>query len=305
MIGRSTRVWATDPCLSPLLSLLLERHLLNLDTRLCMGALKGFWQWVTSDPKSPPELKALWDQYDKAIRGTMTPGDLSFEKVEGQERDFVRILEKSANDLWLHGDRFGWAYSTVNLLIERRRRPTATPLDHAYARVVFVWTGHRPKEMRPAILLELQLINQRTPGTNDPWVERGGMFGPSFHEAVQTVVHEIGEGRFHRLAFQPSTGGQEQLMRTAETLTGASGGLAIYVAEQLANRRTRGRDDSYAMPPWFVISATLDESANGLIKGVDALTEKIALLREEGVRVVGVADDRNQVADARRSAGPE
>src|SRR5205807_103984 len=81
-------------------------------------------------------------------------------------------------------------------------------------------------------------------------------------------------------------------------------GLDLHTAQVLANTPHGRCGVGYAVPPWLVISATLDPRANGAVRPVDALADKLALLREEGVRVVGVADTPAQLAEARRAAGP-
>lgn len=273
------------------LAVLLERHLLNLDTRFNPQPLFEFWDWVTTASKCNGTIAKIWRRNENTIRESCGAGSLSLDDIIIQERNFAGLLSRAENALTKAPSKLKWAADTVARLAARRAVGDVGQIPReSFARVVFAWEGELPAELRPAILIDLELGMQ---GCVEPYIEPGIVFDESFHKTVRHVSDELlGRRRFHRLKYHSPPGTD----LAAGSLTGESGGLAILLAQILANRPTgHWQKHWFAMPPWVVVTATLDPKAKGRACPVGAVEAKIKLLREEGVRVVVVANATPQL----------
>ncbi len=273
------------------LSVLLERHLLNLDTRFNPEPLFEFWEWVTTTAKCNSTIPGIWRRNEDALRGSCGEGVLSLEDIVVQEQIFADMLLRAEEVLAEAPGKLRWATDTVARLAARRSGGGVGRLPRrSFARVVFAFEEGLPAELRPAILVDLELGEQ---GGGEPYVDPKEVFNSDFYQAVRHVAEKlVGRRRFHQLQFQPPSG----VEFAAGSLTGESGGLAILLAQILANRPSgRWRKNWFALPPWVVVTATLDPKAEGRACPVGAVEAKIKLLREEGVRVVVVANATPQL----------
>jgi hypothetical protein len=272
-------------------AVLLERHLLNLGTRFDPNPLFEFWEWVTTAAKCNGIVAGIWRQNEKDIRGSCGEGTLSLEHIVAQEKTFAEVLLRAEDAMSKAPGKLEWATKTVRRLAARRSGGGVGDLPcSSFARVVFAWEDGVPAELRPAILIDLELGKQ---GAGEPYIDSGEVFGSTFHQAVRHVAEKlIGRRRFHQLRFQPPSG----VELAPGALTGESGGLAILLAQILANRHTgRWPKHWFALPPWVVVTATLDSDSEGRPCGVGAIEAKIRLLREMGVRLVVVANETAQL----------
>src|SRR5262245_34967251 len=74
-----------DGVVKPVLTLLLERHLLNLQTRFHPDDLLKFWDWVTQTTGSTGKLASVWEDQREALHSTCAEGELSLHDIVEQE----------------------------------------------------------------------------------------------------------------------------------------------------------------------------------------------------------------------------
>jgi hypothetical protein len=286
-----------DEVINPTLAILLERHLLNLDTRFNPQPLLDFWDWVMRACQCTGKVAGLWRDRESVFRACCGTGEVALADIVTQEKTFAGLL-RDAEGVLRDVPKLRWACDSVGRLAARRSGGEAGRVARrSHVRVVFALEGACPVDLRPALLVDFEL---RTPGLGEPNVCPKELFDRTFHDAVNDIAATlVGRRRFHRLQFQPVADPlcvPGSLPRSPQLpdgyLTGASGGLAILLAQVLANRRTgRWRGHWYALPPWVVVTATLDQKAEGRACPVGAVEAKIRLLREEGVRLVVIADE--------------
>ena len=289
-VPRCEDAWKT------ILAVLLERYLLNLDTRFVPDPLFTFWEWVTSAAGCGDSVASVWRDYEEDIRASCGEGMLSYEDIVAQEARFAQMLRGAEDVLRNSPSKMRWASDVVARLAARNSSGIDGVLPRqSYARVVFAWDDTRleveekmPPEFRPAFLIDLELGGQ---GAGNEFVEPVDAFDDTFLRSVSGVAKTLGRRRFHHLHYL-----QSHFVELPEKwLTGSSGGLAILLSQLLANRPGgRARDHHFAMPPWVVVTATLDPDAEGRPLPVGAIPAKFQLLREAGVRVVVVADEESQ-----------
>ncbi len=297
---------ANDPVLKAVLALLLQRRLLNLETRFRPDGLFGYWEWVMRAAGLTGEhASTVWEKQAETLRSACAEGDLSLPDIVAQEERFVAVLKRAEEMLQKPPPALDWAHLTLTRLLARRQAPAAgRSIAHAYTRIVFAWCGSLPPDLRPAMLVDLELKGQGS----GPHLVPERLFADDFRETVKYVAGRIGDRSFHRLEFKefwvPIALPSGRKMELPDGyLTGQSGGLGILLAQVLANRPLEGRSKGnyYTLPPWVVVAATLDQKANGSAHSVGAIEAKVRLLREEGVRIVVVADDSTQLTEARKA----
>lgn len=277
-----------------ILAVLLERHLLDLNTRFDTGPLFEFWEWVTNAAECPGPIAKIWRENEADFRASCGVGSLSLEDIIGQEATFARLLLRAEESLRNAPSKMQWATDTVARLVARRSGGIEkTRPRRAFAQVVFAWDGEFVDDVRrvfqPALLIDFELGDQ---GASDTDIVRGDVFHETFRQSVGHVAERlIGRRRFHQLRYQPPPG----IDLPPQSLRGGSGGLAILLTQLLANDNSSRRRLYFAIPPWVVITATLDPEAEGRARSVGAIDAKFRLLREMGVRVVVVADETEQL----------
>lgn len=291
-----------DPTAYPLLATLLERYVLDLGTRTEPALLLSFWARVAEAAGSPPAVTGVWTAHLPALAATAPESPPDLADIDAQEWKFVGILREVAGVVDNGPPVLGWAADTLRRVADRRTR-SEVRTGRATVRVVFAWdwNGNAPPEARTAFLAEFELDDQLGARPGD-FADPVRLFDPQFLAAARRAANAVGTANFHQLKFDTAQKGHAGLLTADQRLTGTSGGLAVTAAQLLANRRERDRWAAYTLPPWLVLSATLDEAGRRIVP-VDALGDKIALLREEGVRAVGVADEQQQLAEAIAAAG--
>lgn len=310
--------WASDSAIprnddiaKHALTVLLERRLLNLDTRFCPDPLFEFWDWLMRASRcEKKDIVKLWRDNEQALRSCCSEGELSLVAIVAQEKNFAQLLRRAEVVLRGVPSNLRWAFDTVARLAARL---SGGEVDHipnrACARVVFAWEECKlPKEFRPALLVDLELQNQ---GDGEPYILPEDVFCNDFRNTVNYVADKIvRRHRFHRLELQPLSetvhipglgeNGERCIELPEDCLKGESGGLAILLTQILANRATGLlRKHWYSLPPWVVVMATLDPKAKELARSVGAIDPKIRLLREEGVRIIVVADESSQLTEVK------
>ena len=192
-----------NPVLKPILGHLLERYLLDLNTRFSPLALLAFWSWAMEATGGTGTLASLWQDEASNLAKTCAVGELSLEDIVVQEARFVQILQRAREVLRQTGvpNSLDWAHRSVVRLGERRRgNPAGEPVGEVFARVVFAWARGHPSPLREAVLVDFRLGEQ---GKADTHVCPREPFDESFHEAAAYVADLVGRRRFHRLKFHP------------------------------------------------------------------------------------------------------
>ena len=231
--------------LDPVLSLLLRRHLLHLGTRRDVSKLSGFWRWAT---KLDPKLAECWDgaRFDLAL--------LPDQSVVQQEAAFVTLLTEM--DRALDGQRayaaFPWVQSVLGRVLTERRLPLpGHRATQASVRVVFAIEQPHPL-LRPGIVVTFRLLSAADPQS---FLQPAEVFDTDFRKSLQHVQNLVGftdqRVMAHDWGWLPDG-----------FLKDTSGSLAIWLAQFLA--AGHACEDRYTLPPWLVMSATLDPRRSGI-----------------------------------------
>jgi hypothetical protein len=292
----------SDPFLWPYLELVLERHLLNLDTRRDPSPLLEFWEWVTDGVRCR-EVRMLWDGVDREL-GRVPWDRARLKDIDAQERRYAAILEKRLQVLRGSAHRIAWAEDLLGRLV-RSADPAGPWQEHSAARVVFAWDKAVPEELRPAIVVDLELgLQCRSAQHKYRLVTPEGPFDGQFKGVLKRVAQVVGHDNFHQLIYRGRNEffGPGDLPRHA--LTGVSGGLAVYIAQRLANP-VNGDGQCRALPPWVCVTAKLEDDRYGefSLGKVAGIEKKVPVLCEAGFRAVVVADDEDQIRDVKKAGG--
>lgn len=285
-----------DPAVRPILSALLQRHLRSLAARANPAPLSEFWEWVAASANLP-DLKGarVWD----GLAGSLTPHPPAasdrerVRRIAADELRYTRRLAEAATRLEPWASRLEWARDIVLREVDRRTHATS----RAFARLAFAWAGRVPPGFRPALVIDMELGAQAD-GEREPWVDPPDLFDDEFHATLRRARDQFGPD-FHPLRLRlPAE--YEALKEVKLGLSGPSGGLAIGVAEALANWPSlSGRYRS--LPGWVAFSACLGD-ASDRVTAVASLPAKFAAFDDEGVRVIGVA--AGQCREAESLVGP-
>jgi tetratricopeptide (TPR) repeat protein len=257
---------------SGLMSLLLERHVLNLATRRDPSRLIDFWQWMIGSDY--PQLMDLWQRHDPC-------SVMNDPCILHQEVAFGRLLAAAATELkgvvgleWAHRQLRQWS----------AERDPSVPL-RPQVRVVFALDGveNPPEALRPAFVVTFRLLS---PTANpESLCSEPEVFGSDFLKVFDAVTRRIDR--------DPRQLEHDASFLGSGVLDGTSGTLALLTGQWLA-ARPRFIDEVWmTLPPWVVITATLDwqtDKAAG-VGGVDA---KVEVLAESGVRYVIVGDETQE-----------
>jgi tetratricopeptide (TPR) repeat protein len=254
------------------LQLLLERHLLHLATRRDPSRLGDFWRWAT------PRLTAFADCWEEAdLPATLEPLD-----IRTQEENFACVLDAQA-DRMAGTPALAWAVEVLRRLADRRAANGRPHQGSACARVVFGWQGTPPPDLRPGLVVDFRLLAE---AGAQVVITAPEAFDATFLDALRLVPDRIGLALFRRLEHDEAFLGRG-------VLRGSSGTMAVWLAQWLAACGRFAEGCRWGVPPWVVVTATLDPDgagAGGAAGSVGLLREKAALLVEEGVRVMVVAD---------------
>jgi tetratricopeptide (TPR) repeat protein len=251
----------------PVLRLLLERHALHLAARRGPAALGDFWRWAAP---GHPALAGLWERARLA-------DTLAHDGLRAQEDHFARVLHDCAGEIGRAGGP-AWAAEALRRLAARRRLGPGGTVANASVQVVFAWARRSPV-LRPGLLVAFQLLAESGYRTR---VNRPEVFDAAFLKGLEAVEGRTGAEHLRRLE-HPWEGLGDGSLR------GPSGTMAVWLAQRLAagGRPNGGR--RWALPPWVVVSATLDrdgDGSGGAAGPAGLLPEKAALLVEEGVRAL-------------------
>jgi len=252
-----------------LMSVLFERHVLNLATRRDPSRLIDFWQWMIGSDY--PQLKELWQRHDP----TSVMNDTC---ILHQEIAFGQLLAAAVVEL-KGVVSLEWAYRQLRQW--SAERDPNVPL-RPQVRVVFALEGveNPPEALRPAFVVTFRLLS---PTANpESLCSEPEVFGPDFLKVFDAVKRRIDR--------DPRQLEHDAGFLGSGVLDGTSGTLALLTGQWLA-ARPRFIDEVWmTLPPWVVITATLDwqtDKAAG-VGGVDA---KVEVLTESGVRYVIVGDE--------------
>jgi hypothetical protein len=287
-----------DPTIDPLLSLMLGRRLLSLDTRLDPTGLLTFWNWFIDHQSSAEPIRNIWSVRVSDLRETVRDNNElglvdRIDAIRVQERRFIGLLKDVLEQIHACAP-LRWASHVIRRLIARRGPSN----NESIVRMIVAWSRVVDKRMRPATLIELDLADQHSDGVVASWISPAEMFKAEFHKTLEAIASVVGCRQLFSLKWHRDPDDPLAFAGPISGLTGSSGGLAIHVAQSLANRR-----QSEALDPWVVLSARLDMQSRA-VEPVDGLASKLAVLRQEGIRIVGLADDEDQIAAAKGLVGP-
>jgi hypothetical protein len=212
-----------------------------------------------------------------------------------QETRFAELLARTANLVAAESGPT-WASDTLRRLAGQRALPPGGVAANATVRVVFGWERSElggaavPADLRAGLLCTFRLLAES--GYDLP-VRSPHVFDASFLDALREDVRQrVTRGELRGLD-------HDWHMLGDGVLTGTSGALAIWLAQNLAAGLLPDR--RWTLPPWVVVTATLDpagDGTGGAAGPVGLLREKAEVLVEEGVRVMVVAtrdDDSDRV----------
>jgi tetratricopeptide (TPR) repeat protein len=255
-----------DPRFVPILKLLLRRHVLHLAHRRDVTALGEFWRWAVPYPTT---LAELWERAG-------LPQTLDQPTIADQEKDFAqRLVACSKRVENATGPK--WASETLGQLARERDLLGQKASKNTSARVVFCWEGKLPPAMRSGLLVDFRLLAANTPGQP---VCSGHIFDRNFLEALKNVEQRLAWKQFRKLD-------HDWGFLDEPVLGGTSGTTVIYLTQWLALRGRFAEAQCWTIPPWVVISGSLD--GIGDAGPTDRLREKAEVLVEEGVRVMIIA----------------
>jgi tetratricopeptide (TPR) repeat protein len=257
-----------------LMSLVLERRLVNLNTRRDPTRLRSFWNWLVED--DGPELVDLWNRHDPV--STMDdPCPLH------QESAYGNLLQAASQELEQIED-LQWVKKLLKRLADER---LPHRLLRPQVRVVFALDGtfERPESLRQAFVVNFRLLSP----TNNlaQLCQSPEVFDQSFQEVFGRVSR--------RLDLAPRQLEHDAGFLDPGTLRGTSGTLALWLAQWLAARPRFDEDIYTTLPPWVVISSSLDHLTDKAVE-VGGLEAKMKALAEEGVRYVIVGDEQQRDA---------
>lgn len=265
--------------LTPVLQLLLRRHLLSISNRTNPTPLRQFWERAVG--QADPTLRTLWDS------AALT--ESKDDTIAAQEARFTRGLERAARELARAGGP-AWAEETVRTLLAERPAADGGTITHVSARVVFGWEPPDRTLFRDGVLVDFRLL---AAGAGPTPVTAPEVFDGRFLESLERVRPRIDAETVrqmeHRWAFLPPG-----------FLAQTSGTAAVLLAQWLASRSQFAGGRYHALPPWVVVSGTFDfdgPAPGGTLGPAGLLAEKGRVLLEEGVRclVVSAACDASRL----------
>lgn len=289
--------------LGKILSTVLRRRILSHRVGVDKHRLVNFWkrtcELLFSGSTEPTceviysEVFEIFDSLDSLVAKTN-----HLDEIARHEEKFADSLEAIAARLVEIGGplfRLRWAVETLlSIAQERRKDATGKPA----ARVVAVWVpgvlpANAARIIRPGTMIDFDLE------LADNAANLSEEFSIAFCKTLRTT--QTANSRVEKVALSPRDCElRGQLGRG--NLKGRSGSLAAQTALCLARRGRVAVDVSAApttvgMAPYVV--ATAEHRRNGVAE-IAGLKEKIAVLVEEGVRVLIVA--RSQEKQARKLA---
>jgi len=251
------------------LELLLERHILDLNSRRDPRRLEQFWA------RTAPQCNAVssfWSRLPTTLDAA--------HGVALQERHFARLLRDISEEIVKRSGPT-WAVKTLERIAATREEPTHQPT----ARVVFAWSSPPTPACRSGVVVDFRLLAK---SLGRLFISDEQVFDETFRRSLEEDIrNRIGDLQLRRIE-------HEWGFLPEGSLTSTSGTLALWVALQLASPGQHFRRRPWALPPWVVISATLDRNtpvAGGQVGAIDGLTAKLKVLAEEGVRVLVLADE--------------
>ena len=248
------------------LSLLLQRHLLHLETRRDPTTLQRFWRWAVPKHGS---ICRFWEQL---------PSTLDHVYINIQEREFGRIVETATAAL-SENRAPSWIVTSLSKIVQARSIPARVPI----ARVVFAVSTPRLDIIRPGVLVNFRLLAHvgRASQLQDEHV-----FDDAFRRALQEDIgNRVDQLKLRRI--EHDCGFLDPGM-----LSGTSGTMALLIAHVLLSPGRKLQRRPWAMPPWLVVSATVncDTPSTGDGGAVGNILAKIEVLAEEGIRVLAVSN---------------
>ena len=252
--------------------LLLQRHLLHLETRVNSAKLESFWHWVCSSRERENQLDGAKGLWKNAKIGDVT----HHSKPVEQEIAFCQALSRVADELksW---PTLRWALDVVTeLAVDRDITKAVKPSVN----VVFALKLHTTfSSLRSGLVVRFRLLAP-SPETAQVLIAKD-----IFAESFLSVFDDIRARIDRDLRFMEHDVGLED----KAVLEGKSGTFAFLMAQWLAARPVFN-DQFGTLPPWVVISGELNNQTDET-SPVGGLAEKANLLTEHGVRYFIVASD--------------
>ena len=264
---------------------LLERHVLLVAHRRRPEIIGDFWReavWFS------PALARLWEEAE--LPATLDP-ELS---IAQQEEHFADALRQAADKVEQELGPDHWAVNTLQRLARKRGLLGRKFADNAEAHVVFGF-DQPPVALRSGLIVPFRLL---APHGREIDIRTSHVFAKDFLDALREDVflrtpHDELRSLDHDWDFLG-----------AETLTGTSGTMAIWLAQFLAGGGLR--DNRWTLPPWVLVTATLNrqgDGTGGAAGTVGLLRSKVEIALEEGVRVLVVASETGATDDIARELG--
>lgn len=274
--------------LGPVLAVVLRRKLLSLRTVNDHADVSDFWHRTCSlllgGNNASANNKRIVEILSDNRTNDLAPTTIFLDKIAEDEERFASELDKLTQQLSSISDsRFSWVVSVLLEISAQRRRQS---IDKPAARIVTVWVPGVLSEkaaaiLRPGMLLDFDFCLNR----------RGGRaIGDEFSKEFCNVL-ETRDRLLQGVRLTP----RENLLRSRlgkGSLDGRSGSLAVETALKLVNLN-KNAGKTHGIAPFVVLSA---EKRDAHVEAVSGLEQKVAVLSEEGVRVLVVADTQRQMA---------
>lgn len=281
----------STPLLDSVLSTVFRRRLLSLRSSRDTQPLVRFWK-CACQLLLPGDHTEIVELFNSDSVASLVANSRGLSEIAADEETFAKQLDVIAKQLSEAGIReFAWALDVLLHVSAERRKES---LDRPAVRVVAVWvpgvlSSKATRVLRPGLLLDFDLSRNKSTDPMD------SVFSRAFRKTLDSS-----NGHFWqrvRLVYRDDnnilsllgTGSLEEGVESDEqgTVDGESGSLSVHSALDLAARfRMKNRTTQGFLP--FVVGSAREK--HGRCRPVLGLPEKLLVLREEGVRVLFVAD---------------
>ena len=265
---KNNRRWATA-----VMPTLLERHVLPVAHRRRPEMIGDFWRWAVPFSSS---LARLWEEAE--LPTTLDPK----LNIAQQEEHFAVTLWQAADKVAQEIGPDHWAVKTLQQLARRRGLLSREFAENAEAHVVFGF-DQPPAALRSGLIVPFRLLALCGSEID---IHPSHVFADDFLDALREHVRRrVRNDELRSLEHDWDFLGDK-------SLTGTSGTMAIWLAQFLAAGGLR--DDRWTLPPWVLVTATLDRQGHGpggTAGTVGLLRSKAEIALEEGVRVLVVASE--------------